>query len=139
MKILTAKVKFPPRNITTQYGPRVNVGLTTPDGENITLWSKPEDPTLLQLSRGQEVQVCQDEKGKYKLLEQQSKASPSKPLPKATEWTPDEKKALATRVSQHADLLRYCLETSRNRFGDLLEQEESIRALATTLFIQAVR
>lgn len=55
-----------------------------------------------------------------------------------TGWTPEEKKAIASKVNQNADLLAYCLQTAQAKFGDLVGAED-IRALAITLFLQAVR
>ena len=54
-------------------------------------------------------------------------------------WTLEEKKVIAAKIEQNSDLLRFCLETSQHKFGDLVESEESLCCLATTLFIQAQR
>jgi len=54
-------------------------------------------------------------------------------------WTLEEKKVIAAKIEQNSDLLRFCLETFQHKFGDLVESEESLRCLTTTLFIQAQR
>lgn len=55
------------------------------------------------------------------------------------EWTDAEKRAIAAKIQQNAKLMRFCLETASAQFGDLLSQEESLRCLATSLFIQALK
>jgi hypothetical protein len=55
--------------------------------------------------------------------------------PPAVSWTPEQKREIANRVQQNADLLAYCLQVSRQKFGDLVASEESIRCLATTLYL----
>jgi hypothetical protein len=54
-------------------------------------------------------------------------------------WTDEEKKQLAAKIDQESDLLRYCLQTARKKFIDsgLVENEESVCALASVLFSQA--
>jgi hypothetical protein len=54
-------------------------------------------------------------------------------------WSDDEKRMIAAKVSEHAKLMRFCLEMARSQFGDLLETEESLRCAATTLFLQALK
>jgi hypothetical protein len=55
------------------------------------------------------------------------------------EWSDQQKWAIAGKVTQNAKLLRFCLETAQAQFSDLMTSEESIRCLATTLFLQAVK
>ncbi len=49
----------------------------------------------------------------------------------------------ANYVENQADLLGYCLKTSQEKFASadapLVESEESVRALAVTLYIAAQR
>jgi hypothetical protein len=54
-------------------------------------------------------------------------------------WTDEEKKQIAAKIDQEADLLRYCLQTARKKFIDsgLVETEESVCSLASVLFSQA--
>jgi hypothetical protein len=55
------------------------------------------------------------------------------------ELTPDQKRAIANYIQDQAKLMRYCLETARENFSEQVETEESLRTLATTLFIATQR
>ncbi len=63
----------------------------------------------------------------------------STPAPQASGWTPEEKRAIAAKVSQYSDLMAYCLQVADQRFGELMKSEESIRCLATTIFLATIR
>jgi hypothetical protein len=58
---------------------------------------------------------------------------------KPDEWSDSEKRQIAAQVAQNAKLMRFCLETASAQFGDLLSSEESLRRLATTLFLQVAK
>ncbi len=59
--------------------------------------------------------------------------------PAYQELTPDQKRAIAAYVCDVADLLGFCLKTASEKFSDQVETEESLRSLATTLFIATQR
>jgi voltage-gated potassium channel len=54
-------------------------------------------------------------------------------------WDAEEKKQLAAKVDQNAELMRYCLQTARKKFVDngLVENEDSVCSLASVLFSHA--
>jgi len=56
-------------------------------------------------------------------------------------WSQEERAAIAQVVTQNADLLAFCLKTSQDKFlkAGLVQEEESMRTLAVTLFIETVR
>ena len=118
------------------FSDRINVVVTASNGEEIKLWGKPTD-AIANLKRGQAVQVIFDGKA-YKLLE--SESVESKPeTPVDTTLSNERKRAIAQSINQNADLLAFCLQTSKAKFLEtgLIESEESMRSLATTLLIQA--
>ena len=121
------------------HGDRTNILVTTSNGDEIKLWGKPTD-AISNLKRGQAVQVIFDGKN-HKLIELDSEQVESKPEPVAKDGTlsPDHKRTIAMSINQNADLLAFCLQTSKAKFLEtgLIESEESMRSLATTLFIQA--
>ncbi len=58
--LVEAVVKYPARNpIDTQYGERINVVVTTPEGEQIKLWGKPGEE-IANLKKGQKVVLARD-------------------------------------------------------------------------------
>lgn len=136
-------VKFPAGKVfTTQYGDRVNAVVTIQQtGEEIKLWGSPGDGTLTALKKGQQVSLAQDQKG-WKLLSvppAEDAAPTSNGNGKRKEHTPltvEEKRAIASYIDELGDLFGYCqkVATAKN-----LGTEEEMRAIATTLFIQAVR
>jgi hypothetical protein len=139
----------------TKNGPRINVVVTLADGEEIKLWGDPGDPALTPLKKGNALQLVKNAKGTgYSLLDTSptTPAAPPAPAPEPgysprqqtdvfKPWTDEEKKQLAAKIDQKSDLLRYCLQTARKKFVDsgLVENEESVCALASVLFSQATR
>lgn len=111
-------------------------------GEEIKLWGNPGDPALTALKKGQQVAIAQDQKG-WKLLNtppaEDSQVEPGngKAATLHTPLTPDEKKAVANYLDQLGDLYGYCQRVAVAK--NLAEEAEDIRAIATTLFIQAVK
>ena len=61
------------------------------------------------------------------------------PQPQYQGLTPDTKRAIANYVQDQADLLGFCLKMASEKFGNQIETEESLRTLATTLFIATQR
>jgi hypothetical protein len=171
LKILNATVKYPVgKKFPTKFGSgnRVNVVLVGENGAEYTIWSDENDVILNVLQKGQSVQLIEDDKGKYSVVEtpelarqieqhtllhstheteaQDRNFSAPELIDKVYKfkpWTPEERKIIATQVSQNADLLAHCLKTSHEKFANpaqpLVHEEESIRALAIALFAQAMR
>ncbi len=127
----------------TQYGMRINVVVTLPSGEEVKLWSDPGDPALVALTKGQQVQLAQNAKGNWQLVQQQSQEPPPQQQQDnangvaPTGWTPDEKRAIASRVEERAKLMRFCLEQARKHCSEYLESSEDLRAIAIVLFSEA--
>ncbi len=135
--LIQATVKYPSREPKDfGYGLKVNVVVTASTGEEIKLWGKPDEP-LRTLKKGQSVRLIHDGKN-YKLLENATPKAEISPV-EAEVWSADKKRAIAQSITQNADLLVFCLQTAKTKFVDtgLIASEESLRTLATTLFIQA--
>jgi hypothetical protein len=153
LNIIQGTVKYaagPARE--TKNGPRINVVVTLADGEEIKLWGDPGDPALTPLKKGNAVQLVKNAKGTgYSLLDT-SPTTPAAPpamvpapeySPRQREtwkpWSDDQKKELAAKVDQEADLMKYCLQTARKKFVDsgMVEDEASVCILASVLFSHA--
>jgi hypothetical protein len=154
LNIIQGTVKYaagPARD--TKNGPRINVLVTLPNGEESKLWGDPGDPSLTPLKKGQNVQLVKNAKGTgYSLLDTSptTPAAPPAMVPAPgysprqqpdvfKPWTDEEKKQLAAKVDQNAELMKYCLQTARKKFVDsgMVEAEESVCSLASVLFSHA--
>jgi hypothetical protein len=151
LNIIQGTVKYaagPPRE--TKNGPRINVLVTLADGEETKLWGDPGDPSLTPLKKGNAVQLVKNAKGNgYSLLDTSpttpaaSPAMPGNSLRQQPDvfkpWTDEDKKQLAAKVDQNAELMKYCLQTVLEKFVDsgLIEAEESVCSLASVLFSHA--
>ena len=69
----------------------------------------------------------------------QNTSNPTSQISGSKELTVEEKKTIASYIQQQSDLLNYCLEVSRAKYSDKVQSEESLRTLATTLFITTQR
>ncbi|NEP00876.1 MAG: hypothetical protein F6K58_19865 [Symploca sp. SIO2E9] len=134
----SAQVKYPAgRTVETKYGSRINVVLTLPNGEDVKLWSNPDDQALTSLRKGQAVQVAQGIKGGWQLLQTQENGVTQNQS--HSTWTNEDKKQIAAKVTEHAKLMKYCLEQAKAHCGEYLETSEDLRAIATTLFLSVTR
>jgi hypothetical protein len=147
LALTTATVKYTPgQPRETQYGLRINAVITLPDGTETKLWGNPDDAALLALKKGQTVQLAKNQKGQWQLVQQQDKSSQGNgkgTVHNQTEshidWTPDQKRAIASRIEERAKLMKFCLEQARKHCGEYLESSEDLRAIATTLFLEALK
>ena len=136
------------------YYPTLFIDLSQPEGaEAAKIWKNLTEDEVSQIQKGDRVQlisVGKDKSGKDKhnivLLEDSNPAAiKSRPddTPQASEWSPEQKRAIASYIERQADLLGFCLKISREKFANpnspLVQTEESVRTLATTLYINAVR
>jgi hypothetical protein len=146
LNLTYGRVKFTagePRQ--TSYGMRINCVITLPSGEEVKLWGDPGDPMLTSLTKGQQVQLAQNAKGNWQLVQQQQDESVPANGQNAVQivqnqlWSDDEKRAIAAKVSENAKLMKYCLAQTREHCGEYLETSEDLRAIATTLFLEALR
>ncbi len=146
--LVYGRVKYTPGEPRqTTHGMRINAVITLPSGEEVKLWSDPGDPTLTALKKNQQVALAQNAKGNWQLVQQSQDESVSangnntvqKQTENHTEWTPDEKRAIAFRIEERAKLMRFCLEKTREYCGEYLESSEDLRAIAVTLFLETVK
>jgi hypothetical protein len=141
------RVKYPPQEPRqTKNGLRINAVVTLPSGEEVKLWGDPGDPTLTALTRGQQVALAQNAKGGWQLVQQHDESvsangnsSVQNQTESHTEWTPEQKRAIASRIEERAKLMKYCLAQAREHCGEYLETSEDLRAIATTLFLEALK
>jgi hypothetical protein len=146
LQLIYGRVKYAankPRQTT--HGMRINCVISLPDGEEIKLWGDPGDPALTSLSKGQQVQLAKNALGNWQL----ATTAPAEPTPQPaqsqntvqnhTDWTPEQKRAIASRIEERAKLMRFCLEQARKHCGDYLETSEDLRAIATTFFLEALK
>lgn len=54
-----------------------------------------------------------------------------------TQWTPEQQQAIAAHVEQSSELMKLCIETAKNKFGDTFEDESIICNLANLLYQEA--
>ncbi|HEY9670430.1 MAG TPA: ion transporter [Waterburya sp.] len=55
------------------------------------------------------------------------------------EWTAEQKQLIGAHVEQSAELMKLCIETAKQKFGDRVEDETIVRDLAMSLYLEAVR
>ncbi|NET31372.1 MAG: hypothetical protein F6K19_05140 [Cyanothece sp. SIO1E1] len=108
------------------------------------IWGAPDD-AIATLHNGQPIEVIYDGRS-YKLMERQPAQMEPPALTPAAEfpWSVEKKRAIATKIDQYSDLMGHCLNIAAQKFGAMTWPEgkpnnEDLRALATTLFIQAIQ
>ena len=138
MQVLTATLKGQARQVTTKYG-RKTVADIVVNGQEKTLWRKPNDDRLMGLQPGEEIKVELDG-GKVTLIPdfcgltatEKTTNSDSAYQP----MNPETKREIASFVTDQAKLFGFCLQQASTIEGLPIDQR---REVATTLFIQATR
>ncbi len=140
MQIKNGRIKYPAGKVfQSDWGERQNIVVEMDDGTEERLYFEKGRQPHASLKRGQQVQLL-FENGKRRLVVSDKPDTPAEPpQPAYQELTPDQKRAIANYIQDQAKLMRYCLETARENFSDQIETEESLRTLATTLFIATQR
>lgn len=149
LTLSTGTVRYPAREPREyEHGPRINAVVTLSTGEDVKLWGDP-DSEIATLRKSQPVQVCHDGKT-WKLVNTSSPPSsasiPTEPtdaekLVKGAKWTDAQKRAIAERTTELANLMGYCIERAIAQAQKLPQQPTSqdIQDIASTLFIQINR
>lgn len=157
MQIKSGIVKYAAGKVfDSQWGERQNILVALNDGTEEQIWFKAGQTPHATLQKGQAVQVLYEERNgktqrriivsdEARETASESNLAPVKSTttPLEAELTPDQKRAIAAYVREQAELLGFCLKISREKFGNadtpLVETEESIRTLATSLYITVQR
>ena len=136
MQVLTATLKGQARQVTTKYG-RKTVADIWVNGQEKTIWRKPNDDRLMGLQPGDEIKVELDG-GKVNLIPEIFPTA-TKPTNQTTNYqpmNPETKREVTSFIQDQAKLFGFCLQQAGTIEGLPIDQR---REVATTLFIQATR
>jgi hypothetical protein len=156
IQVKSGTVKYPAGKVfDSQWGERQNILVALNDGTEEHIWFKAGQTPHATLQKGQAIQVLYEERnGKTQrriIVSDETRETASEPnivpvtttTPLGAELTPDQKRAIAAYIREQAELLGFCLKVSREKFANknnpLVETEESIRTLATSLYITVQR
>lgn len=134
--LINATVKFPSREVNTKFGKRINLVLVTDAGEEIKQWGIPEDTTLTSLTKNQKVMLLK-ENDKYKILPAETPAQQPTTVDQYG-WNAELKQTLCKEAKQYISFYDFCLKEVQKQITTL-KDEESIRTIATSIFIQTMR
>jgi hypothetical protein len=142
LNLTYGRVKYTPGEPRqTSHGMRINAVITLPSGEEVKLWGDPGDPALTALTKGQQVALAQNAKGGWQLVQQQETPQQTNNGSGQNQqgWEPEDREIIAAKIEHRAKVMRYCLIKAKEHCGDLVESEESIRAIATSLFVEVLK
>lgn len=145
--IKSGTVKYPANKaFPDQYNQgkfKQNVVLTMSDGSEETLWFSQGRVPHSTLPKGATVQLLFEERdGKMtrKLIDN-SQSTPTTQTSQAKTTTtllsPERKREIMEYLNQQSDLLAFCWDTALGKFQHKVQSEESLRDLATTLYLSA--
>jgi hypothetical protein len=141
MKLITAKVKGTPREVTTKYEQRsVMDVLLMSNGQTATIWGTSNCKDILNRANGERVQVALDSKGKYHVVEHGSSFTQtitSKEIEPEYNAHNGKSADIADYVERLAKLYNYCHKTAKLNVQDSELDHEDYRTIATTLFLAA--
>jgi len=143
LNLTYGRVKYTPGEPRqTSHGMRINAVITLPSGEEVKLWGDPGDPALTALKKNQQVALAQNAKGNWQLVQQQDESSQQTNNGSGQNqqsWEPEDREIIAAKIEHRAKVMRYCILKAQEHCGDLVESEESIRAIASSLFIEVLK
>ena len=137
----TGTVKFPAGNKTfpNKFKPgqsQQSLLLSMNDGSEEKLWFDEGRQPHCSLAKGQSVILNFEQNKEGKTFRKLIVSAPVSSLDTPpTELSKQRKIEIRDFVNSQADLLGFCLDTAKQQFADKVQSEESIRTLATTLFI----
>lgn len=134
--LINATVKFPSREVNTRFGKRINLVLVTEAGEEVKQWGEPDDTALTSLAKNQKV-ILLKENYKYKIVPTEPASNrPTTVEPRACDAGLNQ--ALCDEARRHIHFYEFCLKEVQKQITTL-KDEESIRTIATSVFIQSMR
>jgi hypothetical protein len=136
MKLLTATLTKPARQVTTKYGNRTVADCIDENGNTQTIWRPENDPTLTGLAVNSRLTLSVDGKGKINLVENipQAIATPKTDNKASYQGMNNEtKKQVASYVTEMANLFNFCLKQVDMTVENISSEDR--RAIATTMFI----
>ena len=136
MKLLTATLTKPARQVVTKYGTRTVADCIDENGNNQTIWRPENDPALVNLSVNSRLTLTVDSKGKINLVDNPSPA-PNAPKidnkPTYQGMNPETKREVASYVTEMANLFNFCLKQVDQTVENISSEDR--RAIATKLFL----
>jgi len=136
MKLLTATLTKPARQVTTKYGVRTVADCIDENGNTQTIWRPENDPALTGLAVNSRLTLTLDSKGKINLVDNPSPA-PIAPKtdnkPSYQGMNPETKREVASYVTEMANLFTFCLKQVDQTVENISSEDR--RAIATTMFI----
>ncbi len=133
--LVNATVKFPSREVNTRFGKRINLVLVTDSGEEIKQWGEPNDQALTSLAKNQKVVLLKDN-DKYKIVN--GNAPSHQPAANAQSPKNELDSNLCNKARKYIEFYDFCLKEVQKEIT-VLQDEDSIRTVATSIFIQTVR
>ena len=135
--LIKATVKYQAREVETKHGKRINAVFIAETGEEIRQWADPSNEELKSLKKNQKITLIKDG-NKYTIVSGNTENKNPDVSKNLQGWDESTKKALFQDVKQLVEFYAFCTKQVKEKVTDFKE-EESIRAVATTVFIQAIR
>jgi hypothetical protein len=149
MKLLDARVNGMPRQVTTKYGDKSVLDVTTSEGQ-FTIWRPAGDMEVMGRRNGERVSIALDSKGKASLVEHCSTAPQQAQMDSersrtmgftAPVETPETTRSaeIADYIQRLGKLYSHCLTTAANMPTAIELDAPQVKDIATTLFIQTTK
>jgi hypothetical protein len=140
MKLIEAKVKGQPRNVSTKHGERSVMDCITADGESLTVWRPAGDSEVMTRANGERVTLSRDSKGKISLVETaRSRAEQQWQQPAKLAHRSERSADITDYIERLGKLYSHCFKTASEQLAHSELGRPQIKDVSTTLFIQTVK
>ena len=136
MKLLTATLTKPARQVQTRYGIRTVADCIDENGNTQTIWRPENDPALTGLAVNSRLTLTLDSKGKINLVDnvpttQNTPKTDNKPTYQG--MNSETKREVASYVTEMTRLFDFCLKQVDMTVENITPDDR--RAIATTMFL----
>jgi hypothetical protein len=144
-QIVQATCKYPagqPRQ--GKYGEYISALFTAPECGDVRIFGDPTDDLLKSIKRGQKVWLIDNNRGGYKLAAAPAIDSTSGDGDRLTqaqsfEQSADRKGQILTYIQSHTRLFKTCYLRASEEMAEFVLDEDNLRCIATTIYIQTQR
>jgi hypothetical protein len=136
MKLLTATLAKPARQVQTKYGVRTVADCIDENGNEQTVWRPANDPILTKLSVNSRLTLTLDSKGKINLVDNPPGAIAAPESENNLIYqgmSPQTKRDVASYVTEMANFFNFCLKQVDQSVENITPDDR--RAIATTMFV----
>ncbi|AFY71463.1 hypothetical protein Pse7367_3218 [Thalassoporum mexicanum PCC 7367] len=144
-QIVQATCKYPtgqPRQ--GKYGEYISALFNAPEFGDVRIFGNPDDDLLKSIKKGQKVWLVDNNRGGYKLaaapaMDSSNGNGDRSAQPQSPEQSENRKGQILAYIQSHTRLFKTCYLRASEEMAEFVMDEDNLRCIATTIYIQTQR